>query len=558
MPSLRFLTCGVIPFVTSASRTIDRANISDNSTLMGLVHLPEDICPASVTLAEAFSLPVDGYPLYKTSTREVRIGASKLIQKVTNANPIQKVISVFKSPDTAEEYAVAIGRLGLPFCMKVEAVFHPEHKELYLVHPIYTQNYYQVPLQQFIHDKVKLSVKEIGQYASQIAYGLWMLHRKKWLQRDMSVHTFALSADKEKLMFMDHSSAMFCKDDGQGSDTRNAKCAEGSEWIGSKDAWYMSPEMAEKRRYGFEADWWGFGHLMFQMAAGLDNPAFGKFTSREDKDRFLHRMMNGKIGWPRNIDAGLKLFLTMLLDEKSYRKWLSFSGELTGTDPSLHPVLSDPWWLQFAETKVDATNPEAYEDRIRHYWKNMCLKYAPDPFGESCHEEITAHSSSEGLCPPEAKCAFGEGFWKLAMSLKTKDGKEEWHKNRVMQINSQAVDITQPASVTRPATCGFGVRMAKTSISNIKSDHISLNCARAPPNTFHGSFTSPIIYECLPVEYAYKHSRWRGPGEWKRKLKMQFLDSGVMLLKEEGAGDGGKFEAAFQRVPVSSSSNSSS
>jgi hypothetical protein len=214
--------------------------------------------------------------------------------------------------------------------------------------------------------------------------------------------------------------------------------------------------------------------------------------------------------------------------------------EWPSENPSRPPLRSELAQRMVNIDSYDIQN-ESYETRIRQYWKNMCVRYAADPLRESCWHG-TNPQKPKSLCPEELQCSFGEGLWNLATSLSTKNGDEDWHRNRMMQIKR----LTQTNT-----SCSFVLQMSKAEPSNTKSDQVRLECSPAPANTFHAMFTSRVTHQCDPVEYEYKHSTMFGKADpWTRTVQLEFLENGLVLVHEDGDGDGGQFEAVFERRQV--------
>jgi protein kinase A len=114
-------------------------------------------------------------------------------------------------------------------------------------------------------------------YGAQLALGLSYLHSEKILHRDI----------KPGNLFFDICGNLKLGDLGYAKRLRDGVAHT---FCGTPG--YMAPELIKRTAYGREADWWGYGIILYQM-----NSAHSPFQEQTAQLTF-ERILSGKIMWP--------------------------------------------------------------------------------------------------------------------------------------------------------------------------------------------------------------------------------------------------------------------
>eukprot|EP00928_Gymnodinium_smaydae_P061268 TRINITY_DN4539_c0_g1_i1.p1 TRINITY_DN4539_c0_g1~~TRINITY_DN4539_c0_g1_i1.p1 ORF type:complete len:445 (-),score=40.41 TRINITY_DN4539_c0_g1_i1:83-1417(-) len=287
----------------------------------------------------------------------------------------------YKRYENVEDEVMA---LNLPFVADMEAKFTKIGLKVSLV----TRYYEGGDLLQYVIDRGRIrDSKLVRLWGSQMAYGLWQLHRNQVLYGDLKLeNTFITEGNVVLADF--------------GLSTR--PCPNEFGWACQNKARgspsYVTPSILNRVRYGFEIDWWALGVVLFLMQEGQF-----PFPGETDQQMFQNILaMRPMLGDGRHRPSNLVSFLTnVFFGKKAFEQLEKNEVRARMVDrASLHPILKHHYW----HGQTDA-------QRIDEYWYGICKNH-------SVHKENCAPVTA----PPRWASRFQASIDAGSVGLNSSDG----------------------------------------------------------------------------------------------------------------------------------------
>nr|ADU04569.1 protein kinase C1 [Plutella xylostella] len=178
-------------------------------------------------------------------------------------------------------------------------------------------------------------------YAAEIAIGLFYLHSRGIVYRDLKLDNVLLDQDGH-IKIADFG---MCKEGITGDKTTKTFC-------GTPD--YIAPEIILYQPYGKSVDWWAYGVLLYEMVVG--QPPF----DGEDEEEVFAAMTDNSVSYPKTLSKDARdACKTFLMKNPQKRLGCGAQGE---EDVRTHPFFRRIDW---ARIEVRDVQPP-FKPKIKH------------------------------------------------------------------------------------------------------------------------------------------------------------------------------------------------